>query len=38
MNVVLEYDISEEHQSILVLKKLPGVEHDLNGLWPRKDG
>ena len=38
VDVVLEDDISEEHQAVLILEKLPGIEHDLNGLRPGEDG
>ena len=38
VNVVLEDDISEQHQAILILEKLPRIEHDLNGLCRVKMG
>ena len=38
MDVVLEDDVSKKHQATLILKKLPGIEHDLNGLGPSEDG
>ena len=38
VNVVLEDDISEQHQAILILEKLPRIEHDLNGLGPGEHG
>ena len=38
VNVVLEDDISEQDQAILILEKLPRIEHDLNGLGPSEDG
>ena len=30
-------DVSQKHQSILILEKLPGIEHDLNSLGPGED-
>jgi hypothetical protein len=38
VNVVLNYDISEKHQTIQILEKLLRIEHDLNGLGPSEDG
>jgi hypothetical protein len=38
VDVVLADDISEQLQSVLILKKLPGVEHDLNGLGQGEHG
>jgi hypothetical protein len=34
LDVVLEDDISEQHEAFLILEKPPGIEHDLNGLGP----
>ena len=36
--MVLKDDISEKHDATLILKKLPGIEHDLYGLGPREHG
>ena len=33
-----EDHVSEKHKAVLILEKLPGVENDLNGLWPGEHG
>ena len=38
VNVVLDDDISEQHEAILILEKPPGIEHDLNCLGPGEHG
>jgi hypothetical protein len=38
VDMVFEDKISEEDQAIVILEELPGVQQDLDGVGPGKDG
>jgi hypothetical protein len=38
VDMVFEHNVSEHDQAIVILEELPGVQQNLHGVRPRKDG